>query len=134
DGSPRARALRSVSGATSRARIRPPRRTRSAESAPRRREARGGGSCPDPRGPGTRRDLVFQLGRSIGKRSVGTACRAAAEDEVLEVRERLGDGEAPLRRREVVAEETQRDVVAAPRLGAQRGPGLVEPPLVVPDQ
>ena len=55
---------------------------------------------PTP-GAGTRRFLVHQLGRSIGNGpGVPVAAGAAEDDEPLEVRQRFGDGEAPLDGRE----------------------------------
>src|SRR5205085_9014924 len=55
----------------------------------------------------------------------------SAGDDVLEVRERLGDCEAALRRRELVAEEVERDLVAGARLGGERRVRLLQAAAVV---
>jgi hypothetical protein len=52
-------------------------------------------------------------------------------DKVLEMRERLGDREAALRRREVLAEERDGDVVAGARLLGERRVRLLQAPVVV---
>jgi hypothetical protein len=49
------------------------------------------------------------------------------------VGERLGDREPALARATVVREQGVGELVAAARLGAERGDGLVEPVAVVPD-
>ncbi len=73
-----------------------------------------------------------RLRRSIGHAPVVLGARRAAEhDEPLEVRERLGDGEAALDRRQLPAEDRVRDLVAAARLVGERSRRLVEALVVV---
>src|SRR5207245_10914691 len=70
--------------------------------------------------------------RSIGDGPVVLAPADAAEcDEPFEMRERLGDCETPLDRRQLLAEQIVRDVVAAARLRAERCFSLVEAVRVV---
>ena len=59
---------------------------------------------------------------------------APVADEPLEVRERLGDREAPRRRLQVAAEERERDLVARPRLGGERRRGRLEPLAMVGEE
>src|SRR5581483_12216945 len=76
-----------------------------------------------------------RLGGSIGKRSAVIGARGAVgEHEPLAVRQRLGDGEAPLAVAEVVSEEGEREVVAGPRGAAELRLQAVEPVAVVLDQ
>src|SRR5581483_11854610 len=75
-----------------------------------------------------------RLGGSIGKRSAVIGARGAVgEHEPLAVRQRLGDGEAPLAVAEVVSEEGEREVVAGPRGAAELRLQAVEPVAVVLD-
>src|SRR5438105_13987888 len=109
---------------------------RSAESAPRRRGVPGRGSRPALRGAGTGRFFVVQqdLRLSIGEGSAVPGTRGpACENQVLEVREGLGEGKTAPARIQVLAEERDRDLVGVPRPGAKRCGGLVEPAAMVFD-
>src|SRR5438067_13882731 len=67
------------------------------------------------------------LGFSIGEAPVGLALPSPSDrDEMLEVRQRFGNCEAPLARCELLAEQGQGDLVAAPPLGIERRSRLVE--------
>src|SRR6266498_3348493 len=78
-------------------------------------------------GVGTRGDVVVQLLTSIGNEVAVSGARGPGlPDEPFEVRERFRDGEPPLRRAQLFAEDAERDLVRGAAVCAQRGGGSVE--------